>query len=57
VKSGADGIAGHLLQLGGNNGGEQGAVLICSLTLGEITVLPRACSSPKAKYHSPACNR
>ena len=29
VKGGADGIAGHLLQLAGNNGGEQGMRQFC----------------------------
>jgi len=42
VKGGADGVGSHLLQLAGDNGGEQGAVLIRSLTLGGIAVLPRA---------------
>jgi len=29
VKGGADGISGHLLQLAGDNGGEQEVLLIC----------------------------
>ena len=33
VKGGADGIAGHLLQLAGNNGGEQGMRQFCTLRL------------------------
>ena len=40
VKSGADGISSHLLQLTGNNGGEQGMRQTCKFRLGEISVLP-----------------
>ena len=40
VKGGADGIGGHLLQLAGDNGGEQGMRQICCFSLGEISVLP-----------------
>jgi hypothetical protein len=39
VKSGADGIGRHLLQLAGDNGGEQGMRQICCFSLGEISVL------------------
>ena len=40
VEGGADGVAGHLLQLAGNNGREQDLPRICSSRLGETTVLP-----------------
>jgi hypothetical protein len=40
VKGGADGIGGHLLQLAGDNGGEQGMGQICWTRLGELAVLP-----------------
>jgi hypothetical protein len=35
VKGGADGIGRHLLQLAGNNGGEQGPLPNCILRLGK----------------------
>jgi hypothetical protein len=40
VKGGADGIGGHLLQLAGDNGGEQGMGQISWFRLGELAVLP-----------------
>jgi hypothetical protein len=40
VKGGADGVGGHLLQLAGDNGGEQGIQPIYSTRLGGIPVLP-----------------
>jgi hypothetical protein len=40
VKGGADGVGGHLLQLAGDNGGEQRIQPIYSTRLGGIPVLP-----------------
>ena len=40
VEGGADGIGRHLLQLTGDDGGEQGLRPICSIRLGEMPVLP-----------------
>ena len=39
VKSGANGVGSDLLQFAGNNGREQDLPQICTLTLGEISVL------------------
>jgi hypothetical protein len=40
VERGADGVAGHLLQLAGYNGREQDLPRICTSKLGQITGLP-----------------
>jgi hypothetical protein len=40
VERGADGVAGHLLQLAGNDGREQDLPRIYSSKLGQITELP-----------------
>jgi hypothetical protein len=54
MKGGADGIAGHLLQLTGDNGGEQGMRQTCKFRLGEISVLPTTLNHP---YPEPARQR
>jgi len=54
VKGGADGIGGHLLQLAGNNGGEQGMRQICILGLDGIPVLPMLLNHAFHAYSEPA---
>jgi hypothetical protein len=54
VKGGANGIAGHLLQLAGDDGGEQGTRQICCFRLGEISVLPMVLIHACHAYSEPA---
>jgi hypothetical protein len=56
VKSGPDGIGGHLLQLTGDNGGEQELRLICSNRLDSRPVLPKGLNNavPASPPHSAA---
>lgn len=59
VEGGADGISRHLLQLTGDDGGEQGLWPICGIRLGEMPVLPRglndaATTSPRHAAGIPA---
>ena len=60
VKGGADGIGGHLLQLAGDNGGEQGMRQICWFRLSGIPAPPmvlnhafHACSEPGRRQKPP----
>ena len=57
VEGGADGIGGHLLQLAGNNGGEQGLPQISWFRLGEIPVLTEDFIHAFHAYQEPARHR
>jgi hypothetical protein len=45
VERGADGIAGHLLQFAGNNGGDQEAGQFCTLRLDGTAMAPTSLAS------------
>jgi hypothetical protein len=54
VEGGADGISSDLLQLAGDNGGEQGMLRICTFRLGGIPAPPMVLNHAVHGYPEPA---